>query len=67
MYRTNADKNIENPDRAIASFVLNPKKTMQKGTTTPPPPIPPIFDSVRMIMSRMSPMNSKPRIGKIDL
>ena len=67
MYRTNADKNIEKPERAIASLVLNPKKTMQKGTTTPPPPIPPIFDSVKIIIKRMSPMNSRPRIGKIAL
>lgn len=55
------------PERAMASFVENPKKTMQKETTIPPPPMPARVDIVIITMSKKSPPNSKPIIGNMFL
>ena len=58
---------MQKPEIAIASFVRKPKKDMVKGTTAPPPPIPPMDESVMRIMRTISPPNSIPSMGKMDL
>ena len=56
-----------NPESAIAALVENPKKVMQKGMTSPPPPIPPTVEIDVTIIKRVSPMNSRPNIGNTSL
>ncbi len=55
------------PESAIALFVENPKKVMQKGTTKPPPPMPHTVDIELIMISRVNPTNSIPRIGNTSL
>ena len=58
---------IVNPDSAIAPLVKNPKNVMQNGITMPPPPIPATVDTDMIIINRISPRNSIPKIGKTSL
>ena len=51
--------NIENPEMDMAFLVLNTKKVIQKGITTPPPPMPAIVHKAINIGSTMIPANSK--------
>lgn len=67
MYRADEQVKIENPERAIAFFILNPKKVMQNGITTPPPPTPAIVLKAITTGSTISPANSDGNIGKIPL
>ena len=60
-------RKIEKPDIAIAYFVVNSKNIIVNGTTAPPPPIPPIVESVIKTISTIRPRNSLPKIGNIPL
>ena len=53
-------RNIEKLERAIACFVVNPKNVIQRGVTTPPPPIPPMVESAISIKIIMIPTISIP-------
>lgn len=58
---------IENPDKDIDYFMVNAKNVIQKGITTPPPPIPAIVLRAIIIGRIMIPANSIPKIGNIFL
>jgi hypothetical protein len=67
MYRVREQMKMLIPDIAIASLVEKLKNIIVKGTTAPPPPIPPMVDSVIKITITKSPKNSRPIIGKMSL
>ena len=67
MNLTTEHEKIVNPDNAIALLVENPKKVMQNGITRPPPPMPPTVEIEVIIIKRVRPTNSLPRIGNTSL
>lgn len=60
-------ENIVNPESAMADFVENPKNVIQKGITRPPPPMPPTVEIEVIVISKVRPRNSIPKIGKTSL
>ena len=58
---------MENPEIAMAFFMGKPKNVIQKGITTPPPPIPAMVESAMTTGSTINPANSELNIGKIYL
>ena len=67
MKRMTAQENMVKPERAMALLVEKPRKVMQKGITSPPPPMPQTVEIELIMMSRVKPMNSIPKIGKTSL
>lgn len=59
--------NIEKPESDIDFFMVNPKKVMHNGITTPPPPIPAIVLKAMITGRIIKPENSEGNIGKIAL
>ena len=55
------------PERAIALLVEKPRKVMQNGMTSPPPPMPQTVEIELMMMRRVNPTNSIPKIGNTSL
>ena len=55
------------PDKAMAFFVEKPRKVIQKGMTKPPPPIPHTVEIELIIINKVSPTHSIPRIGNTSL
>jgi hypothetical protein len=51
----------------MAYLVVNSKNIIVKGTTAPPPPIPPIVERVIKNIKTRRPRNSFPKIGNIPL
>ena len=62
-----AQEKMVKPDRAMALLVEKPRKVMQKGITSPPPPIPQTVEIELIMMRRVKPMNSIPNIGNTSL
>lgn len=58
---------IEKPERVIAFFVSKTKNIIQKGITTPPPPIPAIVHKAMRIGNNTIPINSFGKTGNISL
>ena len=67
MYLVREHMKIENPEIAMAPFIEKPKKVMQRGMTTPPPPMPAIVLKAMIIGKMINPANSEPKIGKMLL
>ena len=67
MYLAREHRKIEKPEIAMASFVVKLKNIIVKGTTAPPPPIPPIVERVMSNAKTRSPRNSRPVIGNVSL
>jgi hypothetical protein len=58
---------MEKPEIAMAYLVVNSKNIIVKGTTAPPPPIPPIVERVIKKINTIRPRNSLPKIGNMPL
>ena len=58
MYLVMEQTRIEKPEMEIACLVEKVKNVIQKGVTTPPPPIPAIVDKAINTDSIISPPNS---------
>ena len=67
MYLAREQMKIEKPEMAMASLVVKLKNIIVKGTTAPPPPIPPMVERVMSTTKTRSPRNSSPVIGKMSL
>ena len=62
-----AQEKMVKPERAMALLVEKPRKVIQKGITRPPPPMPQTVEIELIMMSRVKPMNSIPKIGNTSL
>jgi hypothetical protein len=58
---------ILKPDIAIASLVSSLKNDIKSGTTAPPPPIPPIVQSIIKKEMVIRPAISRPSTGNMPL
>jgi hypothetical protein len=67
MYLVIEQAKMEKPDRDMDFFIENPKKVMQKGITTPPPPMPAIVLRAMITGRIIKPENSEGKIGKMAL